>query len=252
MILVSVLLASNRIDDYFYRAINSILEQSFKELELILVLNGPAVSERIAVEKKISEYPNIKLLCTNISGLNFALNFGINHASGKYIARMDADDIAYPDRISTQFEFLEKNSDVAICGSWYDLIDAKDRIQSTKILPTTNLEIRKKLVFNNPICHPSVMYRKEPICNIGGYLGGQYAEDYDLWVRLLRDPKIGFANVERPLLGYRIDSVGEARGSRAAYASVSAIQWEQFNLTGRPKWLLAAIISLFKTAWWGK
>jgi len=252
MVSVSVLLASNKVDDYFYQAINSVMEQSFKELELIVVLNGPAASEKIAVEKKLIKYPNIKVLSVNISGLNFALNFGINHASGKYIARMDADDIVYPDRISTQFEFLEKNSNIAVCGSWYNLIDAEGCIQGVRRLPTSNSEIRKILTFKNPICHPSVMYRKELICDVGAYLNGHYAEDYDLWVRLSRDPKIGFANIERPLLGYRIDSVGEARGSKAAYASVSATQWEQFTISGRPKWLLAAIISLIKAVFRGK
>lgn len=252
MILVSVLIASNKVDDFFYQAINSIFEQSFKELEMIIVLNGPAVLKKIVVEKRLSEYPNIKLLSTDISGLNFALNFGINYASGKYIARMDADDIAYPDRISTQFEFLEKNSDISVCGSWSNLIDEQGCNQSTQIFPATNLEIRKSLTFKNPICHPSVMYRKEPICRIGAYLNGQHAEDYDLWVRLSRDPKIGFANIERPLVGYRIDSTGEARGSRSAYASVSATQWEQFTISGRPKWLLAAIISLIKAVFFGK
>jgi glycosyltransferase involved in cell wall biosynthesis len=228
------------------------LDQSFKGLELIIVLNGPALFEKFHVEQKLSKYSNIKLLTTNISGLNFALNYALNYASGKYIARMDADDISYPDRIVTQFEFLEKNSDIDVCGSSYDLIDTKDRVQGTKIYPITNLEIRKLLTFKNPICHPSVMYRKAPICNVGAYLNGQHAEDYDLWVRLSRDPKIGFANIERPLLGYRIYSDGEARGSKTAYASVSATQWEQFTLCRRPKWLLAAIISLVKAGFFSK
>jgi glycosyltransferase involved in cell wall biosynthesis len=252
MVSVSVLLASNKVGDFFHQAVNSIIDQSFKDLELIIVLNGPAASEKIALEKKLSEYPNIKLLSTNISGLNFALNFGMNYASGKYIARMDADDIAYPDRISTQFKFLEKNSDISVCGSWSNLIDPKGLIQSTKIFPTTNLEIRKSLTFKNPICHPSVMYRKEPIFNVGAYLNGKYAEDYDLWVRLSRNPNIGFANIEKPMLGYRSDSDGKARRSRLAYASVSATQWEEFILSGRPKWLLAAIISSIKAIFWGK
>jgi glycosyltransferase involved in cell wall biosynthesis len=252
MILVSVILASNKVDEFFFQAINSIIEQSFKDLELIIVLNGSAAPKKNDVEKKFSAYQNIKLLSTKISGLNFALNFGINYASGKYIARMDSDDISYPDRISIQFEFLEKNSDVDVCGSWCNLIDERGCNQGLRIFPSKNLEIRKLLTFKNPMCHPSVMYRKETICNVGTYLNGQHSEDYDLWVRLSRDPKIGFANIERPLLGYRINSTGEARGSRLAYASVSATQWVQFNLTGQPKWLLSALISYFKAIFWGK
>ncbi|QWD37538.1 glycosyltransferase [Polynucleobacter paneuropaeus] len=252
MVLVSVLLASNRVDDQFYQAIGSILEQSFKELELIVVLNGAAVVDKFAVEQRFSKYSNINVLSVNLSGLNFALNFGLNYASGKYIARMDADDISYVDRISTQFEFLEKNSDIAVCGSWYNLIDEKGCIQGIKSLPISNSEIRSSLTFKNPICHPSVMYRKALVCNAGAYLNGQYAEDYDLWVRLLRDPTIGFANIGIPLLGYRINGGGDARGSMAAYASVSSSQWGQFIFTRNPKWLLAAIASLFKALLWGR
>ncbi|QWD20109.1 glycosyltransferase [Polynucleobacter paneuropaeus] len=252
MILVSVLLACNRVDDQLYRAIDSILEQSFKELELIVVLNGAAVVDKFAVEQRISKYSNINVLSVNLSGLNFALNFGINNASGKYIARMDADDISYADRIATQFEFLENNPDIAVCGSWYNLIDDAGCIQGIKILPKTNSEIRSALTFKNPICHPSVMYRKDLVCDWGAYLNGQHAEDYDLWVRLSRDPTVGFANIGRPLLGYRINSNGEARGSRGAYASVSSTQWEQFTFSGQAKWLLAAIASLFKAVIWGR
>jgi len=252
MILVSVLLASNKVDDYFYQAINSIFEQSFKEFELIIVLNGPAVLEKIVVEQRLSGHSNIKLFCTKLSGLNFSLNLGINYASGKYIARMDADDISYPDRILTQFEFLEKNSNIVVCGSWYNLINKEGFIQGVKTFPATNSEIRKMLTFKNPICHPSVMYRKDSICHVGAYLNGQYAEDYDLWVRLSRNPIIGFANLDEPLIGYRIHSNGKARGSKVAYVSVSATQWVQFILSGRPKWLLASIMSFIKARFWGK
>ena len=246
MSLVSVILASNKVDEYFYLAVKSIQEQSFKQIELIIILNGLALLDEAFALKELSLYSNIKIYTTKICGLNFSLNLGIHNASGIYVARMDADDISYVDRILMQFEFLEKNPDVAVCGSFYDEINELGYIQGTKVLPTTDSQIRKFLTIGNPLCHPSVMYRKENISQIGAYLNGQYAEDYDLWVRLANDPDIRFANIGKPLLGYRITSSGNARRSKIAYASVSATQWRQFIAYGNPKWLIASILSLIK------
>lgn len=252
MSLVSVVLASNKIDEYFYSAIKSIKEQSFKQIEIIIVLNGLAVFDEITVAKELSSYSNVKIYTTKISGLNFSLNLGIHHASGKYIARMDADDISYVDRILMQFEFLEKNPEIVVCGSFYDVIDELGRIQTTKLLPTTDAEIRKFLTIGNPICHPSVMYRKEIVSQIGAYMNGQYAEDYDLWVRLASSPEVRFANLEKSLLGYRTAGENEARRSRLAYASVSATQWRQFIACGHPRWLIASILSIAKVIFLGR
>lgn len=252
MSLVSVILASNKVDEYFYIAIKSIQEQSFEQIEIIIVLNGLAVFDEASVLRELSIYSNVKIYTTNVGGLNFSLNLGIHHASGKYIARMDADDISYVDRILTQFEFLEKTPDVAVCGSFYDAIDELGRIQTTKVLPTTDAEIRKFLTIGNPICHPSVMYRKEIVSQIGAYLNGQYAEDYDLWVRLASIPGVRFANIEKSLLGYRTAGENQARRSRLAYASVSATQWRQFVACGHPKWLIASILSIAKVTFLGR
>jgi glycosyltransferase involved in cell wall biosynthesis len=252
MNLVSVILASNKVDAYFFLAIKSIQEQSFKHIELIIVLNGLAVSKEAFVRQKLSQYPNVKIYSTEISGLNFSLNLGINNASGLYIARMDADDISYTNRISTQFEFLELNPDIALCGSFYDEIDAAGSIQSSKKLPISNAEIRRLLAFKNPICHPTVMFRKDIVCRIGAYLNGEHAEDYDLWVRLSKDAKVKFVNIPKSLLGYRVASLGEARRSKVAYASKSSTQWCQFILSGKPIWFIASIMSFAKAIFFAK
>jgi glycosyltransferase involved in cell wall biosynthesis len=252
MILVSVILASNKVDEFFYLAIKSILVQSFTDLELVIVLNGSALLEEAALRNKLNQFQNVKIINANISGLNFSLNLGINNASGKYIARMDADDISYIDRISIQYRFMEKNLEVAICGSYYDLIDVNGLVQNSIKLPTTDKEIRKALTFKNPLCHPTVMFRKDVVSKEGAYLNGKHAEDYDLWIRLSNNNKLKFANIPKSLLGYRILNEGEARRSRLAYASVSTTQWLKFITTGKPIWLIASIVSVIKAIFLAK
>ena len=252
MVSVSVLLCSNRVDNNFYKSIESIIEQDFKDLELIIVLNGEAISYSESIKMKFIDFNNVNILCANLKGLNYSLNYALNYSLGKYIARMDADDISYSDRISIQHEFLEKNPDVDVCGSWFYLIDSAGLVIEQVQRPLTNQDIRAALTFRNPLCHPSVMYRRDLVCNIGGYMNGEFAEDYDLWVRLARSPSIKFANIGKPLLGYRVSSDGEARGSKSAYRAVSTTQWAEFIRSGSPKWLIASIFFSIKAMILGK
>ncbi|MBT8583020.1 glycosyltransferase [Polynucleobacter paneuropaeus] len=252
MKLVSVLLCSNRIDEYFYKSIESILTQDFLDLELLVILNGDALHKIEDLRAQFSKHQIIKIIGTHIPGLTYSLNVGLDHAVGKYIARMDADDIAYVSRISTQLEFLEKNPEISVCGSSFNLIDSLGEIMQFVSRPTSDREIRKALFFQNPLCHPTVMYLKKVIRQAGGYQTGNFAEDYNLWVRLARNPEIKFANLEKPLLGYRLLSNGAARRSKMAYKSASTTQWNEFINTGNIKWLLSSILSLAKAIVLGK
>lgn len=247
MILVSVLLCSNQLDKYFYKAIESVLAQEFSGFELLIVLNGPALDGLDGLMEKFSAYENIRIIGTNISGLSHSLNVGLDHAIGKYVARMDADDVAYPDRIKTQFDFLELNPEISICGSAFNLIDSCGLTTKFVSRPASNGEIRKFLFYKNPLCHPTVMYRKDVVRAVGGYQSGGFSEDYNLWVRLAQNTNVKFANIDTALLGYRQLSTGEARGSKLAYASVSSTQWNEFINTGNIKWLASAILSLAKS-----
>lgn len=249
---VSVLLCSNKIDHYFYMAVDSILSQNFSEIELIVVLNGQAVADYKFVHEKLSQYQNVRLLTSNLIGLNHSLNIGLDCATGKYVARMDADDIAYAHRISTQYKFLENNPDVVICGSWFNLIDSAGKIIGEVRNSIKDNDIRKNLWYKNPLSHPTVMYRRNIVLELGGYQNSQFAEDYDLWVRLARNSSIKFANIPEILLGYRFNSNGNARGAKLAYRAVSTTQWSEFIRTGNSKWLFASLISVTKALFIGR
>ncbi|MDO9183527.1 MAG: hypothetical protein Q7U04_14020, partial [Bacteriovorax sp.] len=104
---------------------------------------------------------------------------------------------------------------------------------------------RNALPFKNPFCHPSVMFRKKTFIKHSGYLGGRYSEDYYLWLRLARDQNVGFANIQKPLLQYRLSDI-QTRGLRWAYAEVAGFLWAEFLFNFQFKFLIGAIFSSLK------
>lgn len=212
------------------------------------MLVGNALSKQdkdIVAELSVSN-SKIRLFLTDIRFLTFSLNLGLNHCQGELVLRMDADDISYPNRIEKLVNFMQLHPDVAVCGSAYYLIDDNDNKQKEIKVPITDYSIRRTMYLNNPICHPSVIFRKNVIEKFGGYMGGLYAEDYDLWCRMALDKSIKFANLEEKLLGYRSTPTGVARRSKFAYAAMAAVQLRSFVLTGNPFWLISTIISMVK------
>lgn len=245
--LVSWLLCTNREDALLYRAIDSCLAQTFSGFELVLVVNGE-LAEPIAtsVREMYKSDCRVRVLATSIRLLNFSLSLGLHTARGQFIARMDADDVSAPQRLERQLAFLESRPDVVVCGSSYLLIDADGLQHGAVDLPRSDDEIRTALHYRNPICHPSVIFRRAPVLALGGYLGGQNAEDYDLWLRIAATSTWNFANLPEYLLSYNMDPNGAARGSRNAYANVAAAQLRSFLLTGTWRWLLGCLLSCSK------
>ena len=241
---VSFLMCTNSFDEAFKAAVSSCLNQSFKDLELVIVVN--CVDEKIQEQiRYFCEDETIKLVFSNAKYLSYNLNLGLDHCQSNYIARMDADDISHPQRIEKQLSFLQINSDVAVCGSAYQIMKDDGTLTKKVVLPSSDAEIRRKLYFFNPIAHSSVMFRKDAILSIGGYMGGRYAQDYDLWLRLANESHYKFHNLPDVLMNYN-HSGGDARASKYAYASAAASQWRLFVLTFNPIWLMASLLSFLK------
>jgi cellulose synthase/poly-beta-1,6-N-acetylglucosamine synthase-like glycosyltransferase len=182
--------------------------------------------------------------------LNFSLSLGLHLARSEFIARMDADDVSHPERLEAQLTYMQANSDVAVLGSAYFLIDDQGCIHGKVDTHQSDFDIRRALRYGNPICHPSVMLRREAILAEGGYLGGKNAEDYDLWLRLAIGRRWRFANMSVPLLSYNVSPSGQARRSRAAYANVAGAQIRQFLLTRDIRWLIGSAVSMAKSLFW--
>lgn len=244
---VSIMLCTNVWDDFSERALLSIEEQSFSDFELIIVANGMDDETFNQLVARASCDPRNRIFRTSMAGVTFSRNLALHYCRAPLLAIMDADDIAYRDRLLVQVDFFERNPAVSVCGSSCDVIDVDDNKLKTCVFPRSDQDIRKALFWRNPLCHPATMMRTACVRDVGGYSGNS-AEDYELWIRLSEEANVRFANLHESLLGYRIPVVSVARRSKRAYVHVAGAQFRAFALTKQPLWLVAALISLVK-AW---
>lgn len=244
---VSWLVCTHVANEQLREALQSCLAQSFDDFECVLVANGSAAeSVAAAVRSWYGHDTRLRVYTTEVKHLTFSLALGLHHARAPLVARMDGDDVSTPDRLSSQVAFMAARPGVAVLGTNYELMDAGGNALSTMSLPQGNAEIRRALLRGNPICHPSVMFRRDVVLAAGGYLGGIYAQDYDLWARLAVDPAVQFANMPQVCLRYRVVGVGTARKARWAYASMAASQFRNFVAGAGLRWALAALITTAK------
>lgn len=240
---VSVLLATNRVDAYLIKAIDSICRQTISNFELLVVANG--VDARGIVEyirRKVSD-DRIVFIETPIGQLAHALNLALVQARGEYIARMDADDIALPDRLEKQLEFLiENNLDLLGCN--LVLIDENDREIGRRIYPR-GASIKKRLPFSNPFAHNTIFAKKNVLIGARGYNSGFNTEDYDLWLRLGR-ASVRWDNMPNSLVCYRIHSNSSQR-RLLGYAEATALSMREFLLEKSINNLAAFLFHFFKT-----
>lgn len=201
-------------------AIESILNQDYERFELIIVLDNPnnyQAKNIIAGYGKIDSRIRLIVNEENI-GLGASLNTAIEYSTSDLIARMDADDIALPTRLSTLIRHLESKDDILF--SRYEVIDRFGKhIKYSRHMDYTQVQIRIKLLLNNFICHPSVMFRKSAYVRAGGYSDIRVSEDIDLWIRMSK-LKMHFHGVDEILVQYRIrdDSMTTSNYFRTHFA----------------------------------
>lgn len=194
---VSVIMSVFNAEKYLDEAILSILNQTFRDFEFIIINDGSNDKSLDIIKRYKAIDDRIILINRENKGLIFSLNEAIVSSKGIYIARMDADDISYPERIQKQVEFLVSNPDIDLCGSWIRVFNEKG-ISRLHKYPHHDLTIKAKMLFENPIAHPSVMYKKSFLNEYASY---KDIEDYATWLFLA--PSSHFSNLQIPLLHYR-------------------------------------------------
>ncbi len=206
--LVSVILPAYNAEAFLVDSIESILNQTYKNFELILINDASVDKTTQIIELYKKDYPRKIKVITLTSNLNGGgdrcANLGIAKANGKYIARMDADDIAHPTRLEKQVAFLENNPKVVLVGSNAWVINQQGQVIGEKLEPTTSHEIYTSYFTFHPMIHPSCMIRT----NINGKKFEYVIEysannDYNTFFRLLCKGHL-FANLPEKLLYYRI------------------------------------------------
>ena len=211
--------------EYLKQAIESIQTQTISTNDFVLVCDGPLneqLDDVIATkQQEMGDTLNVVRLAKN-GGLGNALNEGIKYCKNELVARMDSDDIAYPDRCEKQIAVFNTHSEVSICsGIVEEFTTDPNTVDTKRVPPETNAEIVEFAKKRNPFNHPCVMYKKSAVEAVGSYQDFYLLEDYYLWLRMLMAGDQGY-NIQESLLHMRAGSDMYLRRAGWKYAGTQA------------------------------
>ncbi|MFO7681748.1 MAG: glycosyltransferase [Chloroflexota bacterium] len=180
---LSVLMSTFNGEAYLETAVNSILSQTFTNFEFIIINDG-STDDTAAILQRYTD-PRLRIFHQENIGLTRSLNRGIALASGRYIARMDSDDYAWPSRFAAQIAYLDSHPESVLLGTAYRHVDSLRHRTIDIFPPTHDADIRRAMLSGNPICHSSAMISRAALTAVGGYNEDfRYVQDYELWSRL--------------------------------------------------------------------
>jgi len=197
---ITVLMPVYNGEKYLKEAIESILNQTYADFEF-LIINDGSTDKSVEIIKSFSDQRIRFIENEKNLGLIATLNKGIDLALGEYIIRMDSDDVSLPQRLEKQVDFMDKNPDIGVCGSWLTTIgDKKSHLWK---FPENSDDIKTGLLFFCPFAHPTVIMRKSVFIKNNLYYSSDFihGEDYEFWIRCLKYTE--FANIQEILLLYR-------------------------------------------------
>lgn len=202
---ISVLLPFYNAEKTIDRAIRSIADQERDDFECILVDNNSSDGSRLIAEQWVARDKRFRLLSESRQGVMYASNRGAEEALGTYLARMDADDVALPERLRLQSEFLDLNSEYgAVAGRVLHVGDPNSTGGFRRFVEWSNSlcsyeEIYLRRFIEAPIVNPTAMWRRSVMEQHGMYRAGPFPEDYEMWLRWL-DQGVKIAKLEEVIL----------------------------------------------------
>ena len=223
MQLISVIIPIGSIDSFTFEAIESILNQSYSNLEILLIINGPNSNEiKDDISKKFQDDRLIYHII-NFGGTANAANYGLIKAKSDFVARIDADDLCYPQRLSQQLKFLIQNPEYGVVGSKVVLIDENNRILKDKFFfYEKHKQIKNILPIFVAMCQPALMFRRKCLEEVGGYKFGFMSEDHELLIRIAFTTSWKLYNIPEILTLYRRHS-RQVTTTNTIYKSFSEI-----------------------------
>jgi glycosyltransferase involved in cell wall biosynthesis len=181
----------------------SLQHQTFIDWQLIASMHGadPHLTSLV-----LEYFPEaLVIVAPSLGTLSTTLNYGLRSSTAPYIARIDQDDVATPDRLARQVQFLDSNPDIAIVGTSATVINAQGEHLGVRLQHTDRISIRNRLRWKSPLLHPSVMFRRDTVIGLGGYSEDAVnVEDYDLWLRIAAVAELG--GISECLIKYRVHS----------------------------------------------
>ncbi|WLD19238.1 glycosyltransferase family 2 protein [Aeromonas veronii] len=241
MIDVSVVLPVYNAELYLSEAIESVLAQSYRNIELIIINDGSTDNSLNIIEKFKMQDERVRVISRENKGLIYSLNEGISVSKGRYIARMDADDICFLDRLEKQVQFMDSNN-LDICGGHYLEVDQSAVPKKLKLVPINPLIITLSLVSRVPFAHPTVIFRRDFIEHHNlkyGCESFQHAEDLALWFKFMSsNAKAG--NLNDVVLKYRVLSTSLSRTNKEnLIKDTTIINRLHYNNIASSPWLLS-------------
>jgi Glycosyl transferase family 2 len=193
-------------EKFLQEAVESILQQTFRDFEFIIIDDGSTDTSGSILDSYQKSDVRVRVYHQENKGLVDSLNRAWKLARGKYIARMDADDVSMPDRLTRQISFMDTHPLVAVAGGAIQLIDARGKtVRRLMKFPSTDSQIKELLRYDCALCHPTVLLRKSALVALQGYRKVVIdAEDYDLWLRIA--DRFHLANLDSVVLKYRLHS----------------------------------------------
>nr|WP_248289578.1 glycosyltransferase [Thalassotalea sp. Y01] len=223
--------------EYIVASIESILGQTYTDIELVLV-DDSSSSRMNQILSIYNNHPKIKIIKNDRNiGLTASLNKALKLATGEYVARLDADDISLANRTELQVNFLDSNVEFAMVGGDAILIDENGNEIGYRKTENDPIKIKQKIYFKNMFIHPSVMIRRKVLEEFSGYNESKkVSQDYDLWFKLLK--KYNGANLDTPLIKYRVRE-GSVTGRNNLHQRMNALSMISNDLIRlKPGWVI--------------
>jgi len=234
--IVSVLMPVYNAQRYVAQTVESILAQTFTDFEFIIINDGSTDKSLKILEAYVAKDKRIRLTSRANKGLTPTMNEMLAQARGEFVAIIENDDIALPERLALQVKFLQDQPDYVAVGGAQELIDEKGRLLTRLELPLQNDEIQKDaLAGHGSICHPGSTIRRTALLEIGGYNETmRLAHDLDLWLRL---GEVGaLANLQETVVKYRLhkNSLSEQKGMQQRQEAREACEraWQRRGIQG--------------------
>jgi len=228
---ISVIMLAYESGKYIRASIESILAQTFKDFELLIIYDDSKDDTIKIIEEFVKKDERVKCIKNeNRKGIVGAANTGLKYAKGKYIARLDSDDLSLPDRLEKQITFMEENPQYGLLGGGYRQIDSEGKILSNSWIPSAVPEkIKSILLFENYFAQSTIFIRRT-VLDITGFYDENILsmEDYNLWVRCSFVTKVW--NLPDILVYYRVHSDSDTiRKSDIRQTVLSAAYKYQFD-----------------------
>lgn len=241
-VLISVY--KNENPEYFQDAIKSMIKQSIKPDEIVIVEDGQLTDQLYdVIEKYVSTYPGLFNIVVNEQnlGLGLSLKKGLDACKNELVSRMDSDDISRTNRCEMQLKYMNDNREISIVGGQIEeFIETPDKPIGTRRVPLTDSELKKYMKRRCPFNHMTVMYRKSDVIKAGNYREWHFNEDYDLWIRMACTG-LSFANLNKTLVDVRVGKdMYDRRGGMKYFISEAKIQKLMLseNLIGHARFLI--------------